>query len=196
MTWKGNAMRLIPGDLAPSIATQTLSGDLLRLPDAQHGLTHVQFRRFAGCPVCNFHLMMMSRRHDEIRAAGIRQVVIFHSSREDMLSYQSQLPFICVPDPGKALYRAYGVETSAAALLNPMILWKGLRWILASRRFYKRAENGILGLPADFLIGRDGTVLARHYGSDADDQWDADELLRQAGLVSEPASGATCEPGR
>jgi AraC-like DNA-binding protein len=34
-----------------------------------------------------------------------------------------------------------------------------------------------LGLPADFLIGTDGRVLALKYGTDAYDQWSVDELL-------------------
>jgi hypothetical protein len=33
-----------------------------------------------------------------------------------------------------------------------------------------------LGLPADFLIGTDGRVLALKYGTDAYDQWSVDEL--------------------
>jgi hypothetical protein len=35
-------------------------------------------------------------------------------------------------------------------------------------------------LPADFLISRDGRVLARKYGAHAYDQWSVDELLTLA----------------
>jgi hypothetical protein len=35
-------------------------------------------------------------------------------------------------------------------------------------------------MPADFLIGADGAVVARKYGEHADDQWSVDELLRLA----------------
>jgi hypothetical protein len=34
-----------------------------------------------------------------------------------------------------------------------------------------------LGLPADFLIDPDGSVVAVHYGRHADDQWSVDQLL-------------------
>jgi hypothetical protein len=37
-----------------------------------------------------------------------------------------------------------------------------------------------LGLPADFLIGTDGRVLALKDGTDAYDQWSVDELLANA----------------
>jgi hypothetical protein len=51
-----------------------------------------------------------------------------------------------------------------------------------------RAAAGLgekhLGLPADFLIGSDGRVLATKYGSHADDQWSVDELLDVAGAAA------------
>jgi hypothetical protein len=43
-------------------------------------------------------------------------------------------------------------------------------------------HGGPLGLPADFLIAPDGTVLARHYGNHAYDQWSVDQLLALARL--------------
>lgn len=183
-------MKLAVGDTAPTLTARTIQGKPVHIPHLQARYVHLQFRRFAGCPVCNFHLLTMSRRHAEIEAAGIHQVVFFHSSREEMLKYQAQLPFDCVADVDKQHYRAFGVETSGLALLNPRILWSGLRWVLASRRFYNRAENGILGLPADFLLEMKGRVLASKYGSNADDQWSTDELLRHA-RVAEGECNAT-----
>jgi hypothetical protein len=35
----------------------------------------------------------------------------------------------------------------------------------------------LLGLPADFLIASDGTVIAAKYGQYAYDQWSVDDLL-------------------
>jgi hypothetical protein len=35
-------------------------------------------------------------------------------------------------------------------------------------------------LPADFLIGSDGRVLARKLGTHANDQWSVDEVLAHA----------------
>jgi peroxiredoxin len=174
-------MKLAPGDAAPAIAASTIHSRAVRVPDPLPRYVHLQFRRFAGCPVCNFHLLTMGRRHAETAAAGIRQLVFFHSSREEMLKYQAQLPFDCIADPGKKYFKAFGVETSVRAILNPRVFWSGLRWILAARRFYTRAENGILGLPADFLIDAHGRIVACKYGAHADDHWDVDELLLLAG---------------
>jgi hypothetical protein len=56
-------------------------------------------------------------------------------------------------------------------------LLNGARWVLTQRRFYRKAENGMVGLPADFLVDGEGIVRASKYGAHADDQWDVDELL-------------------
>jgi len=180
-------MKLAPGDAAPVIAESTIHGKPVHLPDPASRYVHLQFRRFAGCPVCNFHLLTMSRRQAEIAAAGIRQVVFFHSSREEMLKYQAQLPFDCVADARKKHFKAFGVEKSLRALLNPRVFWSGLRWILAARRFYTRAENGVLGLPADFLVDAQGRIVACKYGTHADDHWEVDELLQLASTEQQPA---------
>ena len=170
-------MRLEPGDTVPVLSTTTIHGEPVAVPDPRTRYVHLQFRRFAGCPVCNFHLSTMVRRRPEIEAAGIRQVVFFHSTRDEMLKYQARLPFDCVADPGKLQFRRFGVETSVLAVLHPGVLWSGLRWILAARRFYNKAENGIFGLPADFLVDPRGRLVASKYGRHADDHWDVDELL-------------------
>ena len=173
-------MKLSPGDMAPVTALETIRGVSLNVPDASVRLVHLQFRRFAGCPVCNFHLMNLARRREDLEAAGIREVILFHSSKEEMLKYQAQLSFDCVADPTKQHYRRFGVETSRLAVLHPRVFWSGLRWFLTTGRLYNKAENGILGLPADFLIDTRGHVLAAKYGLHADDHWDADEILSLA----------------
>lgn len=173
-------MKLAPGSTAPAIATRSIAGKEVRVPAGDAALLHLQFRRFAGCPVCNLHLRSMARRHAEVAAAGVRQVVFFHSSREEMLRYQAQLPFDCVADPDKQYYRGYGVEASLLAVLHPRVFWSGMKWVLTTGRFYRKAENGILGLPADFLVNAQGTVVASHYGRHADDHWEVEDVLEFA----------------
>lgn len=174
-------MKLNVGDTIPPVSVTTIHEEDLALPDADAAFVHLQFRRFAGCPVCNYHLHNLGKRAAEIRDAGIREVVVFHASREEMLKHQAQLPFDCISDPGKELYKKFGVETSVFSLLHPAVLWAGLRGALMTGKFFNKHENGIFGLPADFLIGPDGKVLAAHYGSNAYDNWDADRLLYLAG---------------
>lgn len=184
--------RPAPGDLVPSRALTPVTGPALTLPDPAR-TTHVQFRRFAGCPVCNLHLRSVAQRHDEIERAGIREVVFFHSPAEQLREHVAHLPFAVVADPDKVLYAEFGVESHRRALLDPRgwpaIAGGVLRdaWELLRGRGRLPAgtqPGGRLGLPADFLITPGGRVAAVKYGEHIYDQWSVDELLA---LVAEPA---------
>ncbi|MGQ5654485.1 hypothetical protein ACUJ8H_31445 [Streptomyces sp. EKR5.2] len=52
------------------------------VPDSNR-LIHLQFPRFAGSLVCDLHLHSVVRQHPEIAAAGIREVVMFHSPPDE-----------------------------------------------------------------------------------------------------------------
>jgi hypothetical protein len=138
--------------------------------------THLQFRRFAGCPICNFHLYTFAKEVDRLHAASIREVVVFHSSLREMLKHQDKLPFDAVADPTKALYKKLGVETSFAAPMHPRAWAASIKGIALGKMGMKM-ENGPLGLPADILIDEAGIVIAAKYGTHAYDQWEVEELL-------------------
>ncbi|HYB35725.1 MAG TPA: peroxiredoxin-like family protein [Mycobacterium sp.] len=166
----------------------SISGDAVPIPDPDR-LVHLQFRRFAGCPICNVHLQSIVRRHDEIADAGIREVVVFHSTDEELRRYVDDLPFAVVGDPDKALYAEFGVGSSPRAVFDPRavapILVPVLREDIGRIRRQKPLANlhptgGRLGLPADFLIGSDGRVIACKHGTHANDQWSVDEVLAHA----------------
>jgi hypothetical protein len=162
----------------------TVNGAPVLVPDPER-LVHLQFRRFAGCPVCNLHLRSIVNRRAEIEAAGVREVVLFHSSADALRPYTADLPLDVVADPDRVLYREFGVESGPRALLDPRgwptIVRAVVRELQAVRRGRPappaRPEGGRLGLPADFLIAPDGQVLAGKHGEHVDDQWSVDELL-------------------
>ena len=177
------------GDRFPDLGLAAISGETVPIPDPDGALTHLQFRRFAGCPICNLHLRSVSARIEEIGAAGIREVVVFHSTADELRKYQDDMPFPVIGDPDKTLYHRFGVEASAKAVLNPRA-WRALpsgwRHAIANAVAHRRAPlplaptNGNLGLPADLLIAADGRVAAVKYGVHAYDQWSVDELLDAA----------------
>lgn len=82
----------------------TIQGEPVQIPDPER-LVHLQFRRYAGCPICNVHLRSITQRHEGILAAGIREVVVFHSSAETMLEFQSELPFAAIRRPRQEALR-------------------------------------------------------------------------------------------
>lgn len=167
--------RLQIGDVVTPRDLPTLRRGSVQVPDPDQ-IVHLQFRRYAGCPICTTHLRAFAARHDEIAAAGIHEVVVFHSERDALLKHRAHLPFDVVPDPTKGLYREFGVERSLRAVLHPSSWLAGIRgWSPA--RGLRAGAGGYLGLPADFLIGPDGQVLARHYGTHANDNWSVDTML-------------------
>ena len=143
---------------------------------------HLQFRRFAGCPICNLHLRDVARRNAEIEDAGVTEVVVFHSSADRLRQYVADVPFAMVADPERKLYKEFGVEWSLRSVLNLSAVRaavRGLRQTTSLTGALAPTENH-LGKPADFLIGPDGTIRACKYGVHPDDQWSVDEMLKLA----------------
>ena len=150
------------------------------IPDGER-LVHLQMRRFAGCPFCSLHLNSVAQRMDEIESAGIREVAVFHATKEELLAHEPDIPFSLVADPDRRIYRALGVERSVRSVLDPRAWPYGVRGLLRKWRTLRLpAANAMLGRPADFLIAPDGQVLAAKYGAHAYDQWSVDELLELA----------------
>lgn len=165
-----------------------LAGQVVQMPDDAR-LVHLQFRRFAGCPVCNLHLHSFARRHTELADANIHEVVVFHSSASDLQAHAAGLPFTLIADPDKQLYARFGVNSALRALLHPRV-WKpiyaaivfAVREIAGGRARVPSVwpAGGRWGLPADFLVGTDGRLIAAKYGQHANDHWSVDDALALA----------------
>ena len=172
-------MNLLPGGKISSRKLETVESGRIEIPDVKK-TTHLQFRRFAGCPFCNVHLRAFIQRHNEIAAAGIREVVVFRSTASALQRHHGNAPFAIIADPRGALYDEYGVGCGLRALGNPRALLMALPKIVQMFPNFPglpRERKAALGLPADFLINPDGNILACKYGEHADDQWSVDELL-------------------
>lgn len=169
--------KVTAGTQIPNTTYQSINGDTIRVPSENHRFTHLQFRRFAGCPICNMHLQQFSAEAERLAAEGIQEVIFFHSSESALRKYNSQLPFPVVADPNKSHYRKFGVEASVLSILHPSAILNGLRGVL-KQGLGLSLQNGPLGLPADFLIDQTGTIVAAKYGTHAYDQWSLEELIQ------------------
>jgi peroxiredoxin len=157
----------------------TIRSKRIQLPDPA-GVVHLQFRRYAGCPCCNLHLRSIVQRHQELVAAGIREVVVFQSSSAELLAQQGDAPFAVIADPTRRLYAQFGVVSSPRAVLDPRAWLAGVRAATSKCPSLPANRQQALGLPADFLVAADGQVLACKYGVHAYDQWSVDDLLHLA----------------
>lgn len=180
--------RLKAGSILTEQRLPSIRGTEIRIPDPAR-LIHLQFRRFAGCPICDLHLHTIARRHLELEAASIREVVVFQSSADDLLPYCKALPFEAIADPDERLYAQFGVEAGLRALVGPRVWIPILRGVMRSLGQVIRGRapmptltppGGRMGLPADFLIAPSGVILACKYGAHAYDQWSTDEILALA----------------
>jgi peroxiredoxin len=169
-------MKFKPGDMVPAINLESVTGDPIQFPD-RNRLVHLQFRRFVDCPICNTHIAELRRRAREIEAAGIKEVIIFHSSAESIRSYQKDVPFVLVGDPKKVLYKEFSVETSLGFMNSFKALGAWTRGIAHGHFGLRSFRGGPLGLPGDFLIAPSGKIKAVKYGTHAYDQWSVDELI-------------------
>ena len=163
------------GQTIDDMQITTIQNESIRIPNSD-GLIHLQFRRFAGCPVCNLHLRSFVSAHSELEKLGIREVVVFHSSQKSLIAHQGERPFSVIADPTRKLYREFGVETSLMSLLNPKS-WPAMMKGMFHHMGLPGWGETVNGLPADFLIDRKGRLLALKYGRYADDHWSVEELL-------------------
>ncbi|TNY37079.1 peroxiredoxin-like family protein [Thermomonospora catenispora] len=184
MPTRSPARPITPGAVVPARELVAVDGERVPVPDPD-GPVHLQFRRFAGCPVCSLHLRPIARRHAEIAAAGVREAAVFHSSAEELRPHVAHLPFPVIADPDKRLYAEFGVESAKRSLLDPRA-WRHIvtavttALVRRDRTPPPRPRGGRFGLPADFLIGPDGRVLAVKYGEHVYDQWSVEEILHLA----------------
>jgi peroxiredoxin len=177
------------GDTFPTLELAATAGQQVTVPDPAGDYVHLQLRRFAGCPICNLHLRSIVTRHDEIRAHGIREVVVFHSTAAELTKFEAELPFPLIADPERELYRRLGVERGPSSLVSTRALRAAIAGQTAALRHESttrgalgpvKPTGGRLGLPADFLIAPDGRIAALKYGQHAYDQWTVDQLLDHA----------------
>jgi peroxiredoxin len=168
-----------PGKVIAHQTLQSIHGTTVDIPHPTR-LTHLQFRRFAGCPVCNLHVHEFFNRHNDLVDHGIQEVVVFQSSNQVMSTRLADAPFPLISDPTKSLYKAFGVGTSITAMLNPKMLSATIKGVRRYGVKLPETVDAAFNLPADFLIDSSGSVLASNYGTHYDDQWDVDELIRLA----------------
>ena len=180
--------KLKVGDKFPAMSLTTTKGKELSIPVPGARFTHVQFRRFSGCPICNTHIASLRTAADKLRGMGIHEVLFFHSTTSEVQSFHNDLPFDAIADPGKRFYRQVGAEKSYLATLYPSALWAALVSSIKGR-FGMKMTGGPFSLPAEFLVAPDGRILAAKYGLHAYDQWSVDEILKITPTTNEVQSG-------
>ena len=179
--------KLVVGDVVPVTTFTTFKGETISLADSITSLIHIQFRRYAGCPICHLHLRSISKREEELTALGVSEIVFFHSTPKELKNHMKYLPFPCVADPTKELYRKFGTAEgkgfadSFTWRIAGALLWSIGMAMVDLAKGEKRVTplyptGGRYQFPADFLVNKKGKILAVKYGKNIMDHWSVKDL--------------------
>lgn len=121
----------------------------------------------------------MRRDKSKLEQAGIQVVLVGLGTPAEALEFSRQfsVPFPIIADPGKDLYRTYGLKrANFMQLASPAILLKGLKGM---REGYLpgRPQGDVLQMPGTFVIDREGRILHSHFAQNAADHLSVDAIV-------------------
>lgn len=164
------------GDLMPPFALPAHTGRLVSLEEVLAlGPAVISFNRGHWCPFCKIELSTLASHQEEIAARGGQLVSIL----PDRQQFVRRLPaevlnrFIVLTD----------IDNGNALSLG-LVMWLGQRIADLMRgrghRFseYQGNDGWFVPVPATFVVGRDGRVLARHVDPEFRRRMEIDEIMR------------------
>jgi len=115
--------RLLVGQQAPDFAVTDVSGKKVTLHGQKDGYTLLAFLRYAGCPWCNLAIHRLALESKMLSQSGCNIIVFVQSTRDNVVENISERHavkplFPIIADPGKEVYRAYGVTHSLHAVVR------------------------------------------------------------------------------
>lgn len=146
-----------------------------------NGKTALIFLRYYGCPMCQLDLFEYAVKYDLVRQTG-GQILVVLQSHPNVLKQEitdNTFPYEIVCDPDMELYRMLSIDP-AASMLKMMSL-KALKKVIRSKKLgYKHGlyEGNEQQLPAAFILDSTLNVHYAHYGKDAGDVPDTEELVK------------------
>tara|TARA_R110002033_G_scaffold37974_1_gene77165 strand:+ start:15720 stop:16301 length:582 start_codon:yes stop_codon:yes gene_type:complete len=174
--------KLKEGDNAPYFTVNDIYGNKVVIPSKSKTL--LAFMRYAGCPICNFRMHQLIENHNNLVSNGFQLIVIYQSSDPTLREYlkDENLSITVVGDPNRKLYKKYGVEPS---------FWKTLGSAFKKNTYKHKKEGGklfgssrpkrdgnITGIPADFIISENGSIIKAYYGKTISDHLPLKDIIQ------------------
>jgi peroxiredoxin len=163
------------GDLMPPFVLPSRHGELVGLDElVKMGPVVVSLNRGHWCPFCKIELRTIAAHHGEIAAAGAQVVAIL----PDRQKFADKLR----ADTGETITILSDIDNGYALSLG-LVIWLGdtLRDLMQGRGIHLETIQGNEGwyvpLPATFVVGRNGRVLARHVDPEFRTRMQIDEIL-------------------
>lgn len=169
------AMAPLVGETMPPFLLPAYPRRLVSLEEVlAAGPAVISFNRGHWCPFCKIELSTVADHHDEIAAHGAQLVTIL----PDRQQFVRQLPeevlrsFIILSDIDNAYALSLGLAVWLGERITQLMQGRGHR--LAD---YQGNEAWFVPLPATFVVGANGRVLARHVDAEFRQRMDIDEIL-------------------
>lgn len=163
------------GDWMPPFILPSRGGQLVDLEELlRNGPVVVSFNRGHWCPFCKIELRTIARYHAEISAIGGQVVSIIPDRQQfaDQLYQETHNELTILTD----------IDNGYALSLG-LVMWLGdrLKTLMKGRghqlETYQGNDGWFVPLPATFVIGTDGRVIARHAEPEFRNRMDIDEIL-------------------
>ena len=171
---------LVVGQAAPEFHVNDTRGNEHTLSQYHGTPLLLSLYRSPDCPLCSLRLYHLRLAYPQLQQLGLRVLVVFEAAPDIVARYASiqQPPFPLVADPQRELFTTYAVRSR----------WLGMRGVFRWRSYWRarrlrvggRISNGKLDqLPADVIIGPDGTIAQLYYGKDIGDHLPIPMLVKQ-----------------
>jgi peroxiredoxin len=162
-----------PGDPIPPFVLPDERGRLISLESLlSKGPVAVMFHRGHWCPYCRLNMHAVVQAQDRIKALGGHVVVIMPELQEFTTEFKadSGAPFPILTD----------LDNGYALSLN-LAIWLGteIQQLLSYQDLsnFHGNDGWMLPIPATFVVGRDGLVIARFVDPDFRKRMEIDDLV-------------------
>lgn len=163
------------GDVMPPFVLPSHRGELVGLEELlEMGPVVISLNRGHWCPFCKIELRTIAAHHREIAQAGAHVVSIL----PDKQNFTGKLR----ADTHDAIMILTDVDNGYALSLG-LVMWLGdqLRNLMQGRGIHLDAIQGNEGwyvpLPATFVVGKNGRVVARHVDPEFRTRMEIDDIL-------------------
>lgn len=165
-----------PGDPLPPFALPDERGRIVDLASLlEEGPAVVIFHRGHWCPYCRISSLALARAQGRIRDRGGRMVAIMPDlppfSEEFKAKAGSDFPFLTDIDNG------YAMAMNLVFWVNQE-MQKFIRGAGIEVPRYQGNDGWLLPIPATFVVGQDGIIVARHVDPDYRKRMEVDDLVK------------------
>lgn len=160
------------GQQLPQLSGHSYDNGVIDLSDYRGTRLILSFYRYAACPFCNLRIHhFIDKYQADYTKRGIKAIAVFQSPPKSITKYLSKhkAPFDIIADPKQEWYKIMGLSTSWLGFMTGAA---NMSQALEARRkgmMNINPEGPANRLPADFLIGADGTVEVTYYAKNISD---------------------------